>query len=280
MIADIKIRWKELDKKKYSTIGKEFSISSLSAKKYVKMSDDEIRGLDNPTIYKKRITACDNYICLIYKMMKDNIRPEVIYSYCIRNGYDGSRSALENHITHLLKNNFNITLAQGWTYNYKYEDDVTVIKRNEILKFITVKNEKIKIDENVVQYIDAIKEKYPIVTELENIYNGFHTLIMGDNPNKLDEFIDIYEESSVKSFVNGLKKDIAPVKNAISHETSSGFVEGNNNKFKLLKRILYGRSGLVNLFRKCYIAFMMNNKDFEIEKLIIPPKINTISRGI
>lgn len=280
MIADIKKRWNELDKKKYSTIGKEFSISPMSAKKYVMMSDDEIRGLDNPTIYKKRITACDNYICLIYKMMKDNIQPEVIYSYCIRNGYDGSISALESHITRLLKNNFNITLAQGWSYNYKYGEDVTVIKRNDILKFITARNEKIKIDENVLLYIDTIKEKYPIITELENIYDTFHTLIMGDDPNKLDEFIDKYEESSAKSFVNGLKKDIAPVKNAISHDTSSGFVEGNNNKFKLLKRILYGRSGLVNLFRKCYIPFMMNNKDFKIKKLITPPKNSTISRAV
>ena len=32
---------------------------------------------------------------------------------------------------------------------------------------------------------------------------------------------------------------------------SSGFVEGNNNKFKLLKRIVYGTIGLVNLAKKC-----------------------------
>ncbi|MEE1031858.1 MAG: transposase, partial [Ruminococcus sp.] len=43
---------------------------------------------------------------------------------------------------------------------------------------------------------------------------------------------------------------MAPVKNAISHPESSGFVEGNNNKFKLIKRIVYGRSGLVNLSKK------------------------------
>ena len=48
------------------------------------------------------------------------------------------------------------------------------------------------------------------------------------------------------------EKDIALIKNAISLPNSSGFVEGNNNKFKLIKRILYGRSNFVDLFRKCY----------------------------
>jgi len=66
----------------------------------------------------------------------------------------------------------------------------------------------------------------------------------------------------------GIEKDIAPIKNAISFPYSSGFVEGNNNKFKLLKRILYGRSDLVNLFRKCYLPFMIDNKGFKISEVI------------
>ena len=38
------------------------------------------------------------------------------------------------------------------------------------------------------------------------------------------------------------EKDIALIKNATSFPHSSGLVEGNNNKFKLIKRILYCRS--------------------------------------
>ena len=61
-----------------------------------------------------------------------------------------------------------------------------------------------------------------------------------------------YRESRVKGFIGGIEKDIALIKNAISLPNSSGFVEANNNKFKLIKRILYGRSNFVDLFRKCY----------------------------
>lgn len=70
------------------------------------------------------------------------------------------------------------------------------------------------------------------------------------------------------SFCNGIKKDIAPVKNAISHPESSGFVEGNNNKFKLIKRIVYGRSGLVNLEKKCKLAFMPKTGKFSLQDLV------------
>ena len=62
------------------------------------------------------------------------------------------------------------------------------------------------------------------------------------------------------------KQTTNPLKAAISFNESSGFVEGNNNKFKLIKRILYGRCNLVNLFKKCFSIFSLNtsNNIFEL----------------
>ncbi|MFM2489779.1 transposase [Enterococcus avium] len=54
----------------------------------------------------------------------------------------------------------------------------------------------------------------------------------------------------------------------MSHSISSGFVEGNNNKFKLIKRIVYGRSGLVNLSKKCLLAFSATQEDFSLSDLL------------
>ena len=96
----------------------------------------------------------------------------------------------------------------------------------------------------------------------------FYKTIMGKESDRLEDFIKEYETSAIKGFVEGIKKDIAPVKNAISHDVSSGFVEGNNNKFKLIKRILYGRADLVNLFKKSYIAFQSKLDNFNLQQLI------------
>ena len=91
---------------------------------------------------------------------------------------------------------------------------------------------------------------------------------MGNDPEKIDVYIEKYEGTELSSFCNGLEKDIAPVKNAVSFDVSSGFVEGNNNKFKLIKRIVYGRSNLVNLTKKCKLAFLIKTDDFNLMDLI------------
>ena len=242
----------------------EFSLSQLSTKKYVHMATEEIQALDNPKTYKKRKTAEDDYINIIYKMLHDGIEPEIILAYVLKAGYQGSMRTISNYIERMAKNNFSIVFRQGWYSKYEYPSNITVIKRDDILKYITARNTKVKKDKTVALNLGIIKNSYPIIEELEKSYNSFYSIIMGNEKDKLDDFIEEYKNSSIKSFVDGIKKDIAPVKNAISYTISSGFVEGNNNKFKLIKRILYGRSNLVNLLRKCYLPFLMNNVNFRL----------------
>ena len=91
---------------------------------------------------------------------------------------------------------------------------------------------------------------------------------MGKDETKLDEYLGKYGASEIESFCNEIKRDITPVKNAISLSVNSGFGEGNNNKFKVLKRIVYGRSGLVNLEKKCKLAFLPKNQDFSLSALL------------
>jgi len=189
-------------------------------------------------------------------------------SYIIKKGYIGYVGTLEKYIKLFAKNNFNVRLSNDWAYSYSYPGDITVIRRNELLQYITVKNPKIKKDETIAKNIDLIKEKHTIVATLQEAYGQFYDILMGNNPDKLDTFIDKYKSSAICSFTEGIKKDITPVKNAISFPESNGFVEGNNNKFKLIKRILYGRANLVNLFKKCYVAFKTKSPNFSVSQLM------------
>ena len=57
-------------------------------------------------------------------------------------------------------------------------------------------------------------------------------------------FIEKYSKSNLKtlkSFANGLKRDINAVENAVAYGYSNGFVEGTNNRLKMIKRTMYGR---------------------------------------
>ena len=49
---------------------------------------------------------------------------------------------------------------------------------------------------------------------------------------------------SFKSCSKGLLKDIEAVENSVASPLSNGFVEGVNNKLKMIKRTMYGRGSL------------------------------------
>lgn len=267
MVKKLREKLKDCSSRDIKIIAKEFGISTPTAKKYKHMTDEEVENIVIRKDYKKRKTVIDDYVNIIYKMIIDQIPPEYIIAYILNNGYDGKVSNIVCYIK-LITNNNNLQYDYSKLIfiEYKYPDDVTIITRYELFKFIlTIKETKKKSD--IEKYINIIEDKYPIVTEVKNIFIDFHNTIFSKKTDKLDEFIEKYEDK-IFSFCNGLKKDIAPVKNAISSEISSGFVEGNNNKFKLIKRIVYGKMKLVNLFKKSYLCFLATTDNFDIEEIV------------
>jgi hypothetical protein len=259
-----------LEKKRINLIAKEFKISQPVAKKYLNMSEEDILSLDNPKDYKKRKTIMDDYINIIYKMMRDGISDDIIYFYVRYKGYKANLNSLWSYIYLIEINNFpdRNPMNRNYIIELVYPQNIVVIKRNNLLKYLLTINPKVKKDKTIQENIGIIKEKYPIVEKVEEMFHSFHTIIMGEDPCGIDTFIKKYQDSEIGSFCDGIKKDIAPVKNAISYEVSSGFVEGNNNKFKLIKRIVYGRSKLVNLSKKCFLAFSMKQANFNLHDLI------------
>jgi len=275
LIIDCQRKWKALEtsdlkkRERRRIIGETFNITDTTVKKYLKMGEDEIKSLDKQKNYKKRKTVMDDYMNIIYKMLRDGINPTIIYAYVKEKGYQGSETSLVNYIELFSKNNFNKSINIYWDINEEvYPEDIIIIKRYEVLKFILTKNPKTIKNEAIEQHINMIKEKYRIVNEIETIFTSFYKIIMGDDEDKLNDFLETYQDSKISSFCNGIKKDIVPVKNSISFTESSGFVEGNNNKFKLIKRIVYGRSKLVNLSKKCFLAFSIKRPSFNLLDLI------------
>ena len=251
---------KETTAKKYS---RNVWISSLIAKRYLAMTQADISRLDNPDNYKKRESSMNVWLNVIYKMMADGCSNELIYFYIKRQKvFHEPEHKLADYIYLIGKNNFpdsppfNVKTTMEWVL----PPEVIIITRTDLLKYILTCNPKTKRDSNIEKYISQIKSLYPVVEKVETMFKEFHALLMGRDETKLDEYLEKYGESKLESFCNGIKKDITPVKNAISLSVSSGFVEGNN--FKVLKRIVYGRSGLVNLEKKCKLAFLPKNQDF------------------
>lgn len=271
MILEVRQFWENLEKKKITTVARNFGISSPTAKRYIQMSASEIENMDSPKNYKKRDSPMNKWLNVIFKMMLDGHSDETIYFY-IREQEDFTESMeqLARYIYLIGKNNFpgRIPFNAQYLIEYVIPPDVICFKRMEILKYLLTCGPKVQKNKELDKYIDLIKENFPAALYAETVFKEFRTILMGNEPEKLDGFLEKYSNGCLAAFCNGIKKDIAPVKNAISHPESSGFVEGNNNKFKLIKRIVYGRSGLVNLEKKCKLAFMPKTGKFNLQALV------------
>ena len=271
MIRDIQDYWNGQEKPRIKNVAETFGIAPPTAKKYISMTKEDTDSLGRPADYKKRESPMNAWLNVIYKMMLDGCSNETIYFYIKhQHNYKESDKKLAKYIYLIGKNNFpNRPLFNARTTMERVlPPGVTVISRMDLLKYILTCNPKTKRDPVIGEYIGQIKSLYPAVEKVETMFKEFHSLLMGNNEEKLDEYLEKYGTSELEPFCNGIKKDITPVKNAISFLVSSGFVEGNNNKFKVLKRIVYGRSGLVNLEKKCKLAFLSKSQDFSLTALL------------
>lgn len=71
-------------------------------------------------------------------------------------------------------------------------------------------------------------------------------------------FIERYKKSEfapVANFVKGLERDIDAVENAVDSPLINGFVEGINNRTKMIKRVMYGRCGIELLAAKIMLPY-------------------------
>ena len=248
-----------------------FGITGFTVKKYLRMSTQEIDEMDSPKEYKKREKIVDDYSNIIFKMLLDYVSTEIIYAYVCHCGFSGNPTTMISYIERVKKNNFpeQKVLHPMKIVETHYPEGAGEVSRGSLLKYEVTCNPKTPLDPEVGKVIDSAKKRYPVLDVVGKAFRSFHSILMGNSPDALDGFLKEYENSEFKSFCDGIRRDIAPVKYAISLPVSSGFVEGCNNKFKLLKRSLYGRSKFVNLYKKCMLAFAPNDPSFNLRALLL-----------
>jgi transposase len=81
---------------------------------------------------------------------------------------------------------------------------------------------------------------------------AFAIMMTGRHGNRLEEWITTVEHDTLTplaGFARNLRRDLDAVRNGLSLQHSSGAVEGNINRLKMIKRQMFGRLGL-GLLRK------------------------------
>jgi transposase len=108
------------------------------------------------------------------------------------------------------------------------------------------------LDDDEKEKLAQARERCPHLDALAGHVTEFAKILTGLHGDRLDDWITAVEaddQPSLHSFARGLRRDHDAVLNGLTMPWSSGVVEGNVNRLKMIKRQMYGRAAF-GLLRK------------------------------
>lgn len=186
----------------------------------------------------------DQYKPIILEQLALKAEIKSIYELLVERGHTGKCSNFYDYCKKLAEKNgmdhhTNVNILGVKLKKGKPEGHF--MERNRILKYLW-SNYDIPLTD-----LSFILEKYSFLKEMRDCISDFRNIYVNRSVTLLEEFIEKYAKSSnknLKSFANGIYRDFIAVKNSIISDYSNGFIEGNNNRLKMIKRTMYGRAGL------------------------------------
>ena len=103
----------------------------------------------------------------------------------------------------------------------------------------------------------GVRERCPHLDALASHVTEFAKILTGRHGGRLDAWITAVEaddQPDLHSFVRGIKRDYDAVLNGLTMPWSSGVVEGNVNRVKMLKRQTYGRAAFPLLRKRVLLV--------------------------
>ena len=250
-------------------ISRRFSISPPTVKKYLNMSEDDVNALLEPRRYAKSKPASP-FIHMIYKMLRDGYSAHQIFCYIkTRTDYSGTNEALATYINTQISNNFperkQLNLCKY--REEKFPENTYHFSCNSITKYALTVNPKSKKNRIIGAVFDRIAQICPKIRKIQKCMQDFYADMHGDDPDSIDLFIVNYSDF-ISGFCLGLSLDLEAVKNGIRTKTSSGYVEGNNTAFKLVKRTGCGRYKKPCLRSKNALFLSRKYKNFDLYDIV------------
>ena len=157
-----------------------------------------------------------------------------IYDFIKSKGYSGTVAAIRMFMQKERAHAKRSGVQAGKDYIHRITLSQLIYRKLEDVKLITQD-----------QY-EALLKQYPELAILYGILRDFHRIVFSKKAEDLDRWIEhashVEAIPELKSYVEGLKRDLSAIKNAIMFDYNNGLAEGSVTKIKLIKRIMYGRN--------------------------------------
>lgn len=178
-----------------------------------------------------------------------------LWKEIVERGYRGKRVTVFTFITRLRKAlgipAKNRTIQDG-TICVSEERPLT--SRNAV--WLAMKRPEQR-DQETIERIEALRHLHEDLDAAISLTEAFARLIRGQDVVALDRWLEQAAASTLKPFQNfaaSLRRDYEAVRAGVALEWSTGPVEGEINRLKMLKRTMFGRAGFQLLQRRVLLA--------------------------
>ncbi len=112
----------------------------------------------------------------------------------------------------------------------------------QLSRMMTIRRDHLSKAEAVT--VAAVETRVPALAAARHLMERFHQIIRGRDADALAPWLIDTSKSLLASFANGIRRDFAAVRAAVTEPWSNGQTEGQITKLKLVKRQMYGRAKL------------------------------------
>ncbi|MBA3767877.1 MAG: transposase [Acidobacteria bacterium] len=102
-----------------------------------------------------------------------------------------------------------------------------------------------KLDDEQLSTMEKLCQLFPQIEQAKQLAQEFIRIVRERSSNQFNGWLRSAMQSKLKEFVSfarGLSEDHQAVTNALRYEWSNGQLEGQVNRLKLIKRMMYGRA--------------------------------------
>jgi len=235
---------RDMHKNKYSkrAIARTLCIAGQTVTKYLDENASAINGNYNI----KRKSILDPFLDDINNLIDKGYTSLDIENVIRQKGYSGSSSTICNYRVRLKK-----SIHETYINTKTSPGTTELVERNHLLKLLY--KPIVLVKGLSIESINKVNEKHPIYKEIIDLVCEFRAILKNKAITEFDRWMEqasSLNNKYINSFINGVTRDIAAVKNAIIYDYNNGLAEGSVNKLKVIKRIMYGRNSFDMLYKK------------------------------
>lgn len=228
---------------RYQGVNKILAVLEGKEKATIKAFLSSIPDKKRKTITAVCLDMCDNYLYAAQEILSIDI-PIVVDRFHVAKLYRKAITQLRSSELKRLK----ILLS---------EEDYKALK--PAIKILLSKNECYSAEEKKIlgplfKYSPAIKAAYRLAREFTHIYNSHHKKKTAQHKiNQWIEKVEASETSCFTTFIKTVKKYETHICNYFIRRETSGWIEGINNKVKVIKQRCYGITNLKHFFQRIFL---------------------------